>query len=124
MLRTCAWRHLCSLPALMAMLFIAFGMPLVHPSLHGHDHDPPEHQCMIGAHAEAPCAHDTPGEEKASECPICDFLATVRLHYTGSNPVITIERSFDRVYPASPIDWAKDGQIPPKSRAPPPSPLA
>jgi hypothetical protein len=97
---------------------------LVHPSLHDHDHDPPEHQRMLGAHAEVPCAHDTPGEENASECPICDFLATIQLHYTISNPVITIERSFDRVFVASPIDWAKAAQIPAKSRAPPLSPPA
>jgi hypothetical protein len=112
----------------MAMLFIALGMPLVHPSLHDHDHDhdrdPPEYQCMLGAPTETPCSHDTPGEENASECPICDFLSTIQLHYTISNPVITIERSFDRVYVASPIDWAKAAQIPPKSRAPPLSPPA
>jgi hypothetical protein len=73
-----------SLLPLLAILFIAMEMPLVHPALHNHF----DHPHIDADH----CSKHLPpnaDENKAHECPICNFLATCQLHASGFSAIIT-----------------------------------
>ena len=63
-----------SLLSLFPALFIAAGMPLLHPTLHSHSEN---------HHIISDCGHahfsEFAGECDESNCPICDFLATSQL---------------------------------------------
>ena len=65
---------------LLVMLYVAAGLPLVHPIFHTHsEHD----QSIV-----ASCGLLLQGPEvdgKAHHCPICDFEATNQLHATACN---------------------------------------
>ena len=67
-------RAICRL-TLLAILYIAIGMPLLHPAFHHHsihDHHISEHNTD----------HLEPADEKEEIhfCPICEFLATSPFH--------------------------------------------
>ena len=105
-----------SLFSLLAVLFIAIGMPLVHPVLHQHlDH---RH-----IHADGDVKHlaTIQDDEKDRECSICDFLATYQLHSSGLGLIITANEWVGRVAQTHQIFLVQIGPFSAKSRAPPAS---
>ena len=75
--------------SLLAMLYIAIGMPLVHPEFH--DHSDHEHNISgLSAH------HIEPTDEKLDDhcCPICEFLATSQLHQCVSAHPFEVDEPF------------------------------
>ena len=73
-----------SLLPLFSVLFIAVGMPLLHPILHSHS----ENYHIISEHRDE---HIPAFANKDHElnCSICDFLATSQLYDTGIRRTIT-----------------------------------
>jgi len=73
----------CSLIAILAILFIAVGIPLVHPILH--DHPGQNH---IGVHHDGKRFWTASNQGKTHGCPLCDFLATIQLHSADTGGTI------------------------------------
>ena len=99
---------------LLVILFISVGMPLVHPALHNHF----DHEHVSEDHG-AEHLPPKPDEDKAHECPICDFLATCQLHPAGLGPMITASEWMVRIDTINQIFLVKACPFPAKSRAPP-----
>ena len=99
---------------LLAILSIAVGMPLLHPVLHSH----PEHHHISADHG---VEHflAIPYEDKAHECPICDFLATSQLYDTGLGLIITENEPVGKIVSANHIFLVKTCQFQIEPRAPP-----
>jgi hypothetical protein len=68
---------------LFSALFIAVGMPLLHPALHSHSGN----YDIISEHYDE---HSSTFayEDHELNCTICDFLATSQLYDTGMEPII------------------------------------
>jgi len=94
-----------NLLSLLAILFIAVGMPLEHHHIsagHGVDH----FQAM-------------PDEDKAHECPICEFLATSQLYDTGLGLIITDNEPIGKIVSINRIFLVKTCPLQAEPRAPP-----
>lgn len=78
---------------LLAILYIAIGMPLIHPALHEHSAHDPNCTCHSVDHFE-------PADVKKEEhcCPICNFLATNLFHQSVST--LSIETNGPLIGPA------------------------
>lgn len=83
-----------SLLSLFAILFIAVGMPLIHPALHRHPHHEQVNAGHCNEHFPA-----IPDDNEDHECPICDFQATIQLFVDGLIPTITANEHFSLIRP-------------------------
>lgn len=134
--------HLLCLPA---MLFIAVGMPLVHPAVHDHlghnhniichrvDHLEPADATLQpafhnhSAHDHSCTCHNVdhiePAELKTEDhlCPICNFLATNPFDQSVSTPSIETNGPFIGTAPLVQFLAFKTCSLPGEPRAPPPS---
>ena len=103
-----------SLLPLFSALFIAVGMPLLHPVLHSHseNHDTISEYCdeHISAFAD---------EHHELNCPICDFLATRRLYDSGMEPIITEIQPIGKIISIKNAYLANTGPSQTEPRAPP-----
>jgi hypothetical protein len=114
MLRESTDRVRFSLLSLLAILFIAVGMPLAHPALHNHL----DHQLMSVAHG-VEHFRAVPDEDKAHACPLCTFLATIQLHGSGLSPIIATNELLGKIVSANHIFFAKPRPLQAEIRAPP-----
>ena len=105
---------LCNGLALMAIAFIAVGMPLVHPALH----DDLDHRGHDTAHcgAQVPATQD---EGHAHECPLCDFLATSQWLTAAGPPLIALDGPIGNNLSGYPLFIGIAPSIPLQPRAPP-----
>jgi hypothetical protein len=104
----------CSLIAMLAILFVAVGIPLVHPILHdhlGHHH--------IGARHDRECFQATRHQGRTSECPFCDFLATNQLQSADSGGTIAEGEPVGFIMSANHIILVKSYPLLAEPRAPP-----
>ena len=99
---------------LFSALFVAVGMPLLHPVLHSHS----ENYDIISEHYDEPIAAFA-DEDHELNCSICDFLATNPLHYTGIEPIITEIKPVDKIITIKNIFLAKTHPLQIEPRAPP-----
>ena len=73
-----------SLLPFLSALFIAVGMPLLHPVLHSYS----ENYHIVSEHCDEHISVFA-NEDHEPNCPICDFLATSQLYDTGIGRTIT-----------------------------------
>jgi hypothetical protein len=99
---------------LLVILYIAVGMPLVHPLFHPFG----EHRHWISGagdqRLEAPAV-----EAKDRHCPFCDFAATNQMHAATWDPAVVWNESADDVVPIDSICSPKTCSILIEARAPP-----
>jgi hypothetical protein len=103
-----------SLLPLFSVLFIAVGMPLLHPVLHSHSenyHIILEH---CGQHISA-----LADEDHELNCPICDFQATSQLYDAGMEPIIAEINPDDKIASIKNVILAKTHPLQIEPRAPP-----
>ena len=103
-----------SLPPFLAILFIAVGMPVIHPALH--DHEEKHH---IRANHEAAHLLKKIDDNRAHVCPICDFLVTGQLYNAGSSRIIEENRQIGKVVSKNHIFYMKTCPLEAAPRAPP-----
>ena len=103
----------CLLP-LFSVLFIAVGMPLVHPVLHSHS----ENHGIISEHCDEHVSALV-DEDYELNCPICEFLATRQLYDTGMAPSITEIQPIGKIISIKNVFLAKTGLSLTGPRAPP-----
>ena len=103
-----------NLLSLLAILFIAVGMPLVHPLLHSHL----EHHHISAGHG-VDHFQAMSDEDKAHECPICEFLATSQLYDTGLGLIITDNEPIGKIVSINRIFLVKTCPLQAEPRAPP-----
>ena len=103
-----------SLLPLFSVLFIAVGMPLLHPVLHSHS----ENYHIISEHRDE---HIPAFANKDHElnCSICDFLATSQLYDTGIEFIIAEDHLADEIILIKNIFSAKIHPLQIEPRAPP-----
>jgi hypothetical protein len=104
----------CSLVAILAILIIAVGIPLVHPILH--DHLGQQH---IGAHHDGKRFWAASYQGKMHACPLCDFLAMNQLHNADSDGTITEGEPVGFSVSANHIILVKSYPLRAEPRAPP-----
>jgi hypothetical protein len=104
----------CSLIAILATLFIAVGIPLVHPILHDH-----LGQHHIGVHHEGKRFWAASYQSKTHACPLCDFLATSQLHKANSAGTITEGEPVGFIVSANQIILVNSYPLRAEPRAPP-----
>jgi hypothetical protein len=103
-----------NLLSLLAVLFIAMGMPLLHPVLHNHF----EHHHISENHgAEKPS--EVPSKNKEHDCPICDFQATSQFFSISLIPVITDKNPFFITLSSNHLSLVKTCSAQTEARAPP-----
>ena len=103
-----------SLLPLFSVLFIAVGMPLLHPVLHGH----PENYNIISEYYDKRISAFA-DEDHELNCPICDFLATSQLYNTGIESIIAENYLSDETILIKNIFSAKIHPLQIAPRAPP-----
>jgi hypothetical protein len=103
-----------NLLSLLSSLFIAVGMPLLHPILHSHS----ENCHIISEHCGEPISAFT-DEDHELNCPICDFLATSQLYDTGKVLTITGIEPAGNIISIKDVFLAKTFPMQIESRAPP-----
>jgi len=99
---------------LLAGLFIAVGMPLLHPILHSHS----ENYHIISEH----CGEHISAfayEDHELNCPICDFQATNQLYDAGMVRIIANIKPADKIASIKNIFLAKTHPLQIEPRAPP-----
>ena len=103
-----------SLIPLLAILFIAVGMPLLHPVLHSHL----EHHHLNGGCGDGhlPAISD---KDQAHKCPTCDFLATSQLHVTVLDRIVTHNEAVCYLLFTNQTFWGMICPSPTEPRAPP-----
>jgi hypothetical protein len=103
-----------SLLPLFSVLFIAVGMPLLHPVLHSHS----ENYHIVSEHGDE---HIPAFAKKDHElnCSICDFLVTSQLHNTGIEPIITENNPGAKIILINNVFLAKTHPLQIEPRAPP-----
>ena len=103
-----------SLLPLFSALFLAVGMPLLHPVLHSHS----ENYHIISEHRDE---HILLFANKDHElnCSICDFLATSQLYDTGMEPIIAEDHLADEIISIKNFFLAKIHPLQIEPRAPP-----
>ena len=99
---------------LLAALFIAVGMPLVHPVLHSHL----EHDHISTGHRNE---HGFAGryEDYGPMCPVCDFLATSHWYASGPCRFSTENEPFDKIVSLNEVFLPTACPPHSQSRAPP-----
>ena len=103
-----------NLLSLLVVLFIAVGMPLLHPLLHNHF----EHHHISENHgAEQPS--EVPSKNKEHDCPICDFQATSQFSNISLVPVITVVNPLFIILPSIHLSLVKTCSAQTTARAPP-----
>ena len=103
-----------NLLSLLAVLFIAVGMPLLHPVLHNHiDHH------YISENHGAEQSSEVPSKDKEHDCPICDFQATSQSFSISPVPVITAVNPFFIILPSIHLSLVKTCSAQTTARAPP-----
>jgi hypothetical protein len=103
-----------SLLPLFSALFIAVGMPLLHPALHSHS----ENYDIISEHYDEHSSAFA-DEDHELNCPICDFLATSQLYDTGMEPIIAENNPAGKIVLIKNIFLAKTHPMQIEPRAPP-----
>ncbi|MGD9007312.1 MAG: hypothetical protein PVG41_05290 [Desulfobacteraceae bacterium] len=115
MLKINAKKKLYRLFPLLVLLYIAIGLPLVHPLLHypsDDDHDL-THSC---AHHHGG-AHDD--DDQTSECPVCHFISTSQWLTTSFAPCTPTSVQFETIAHVYLLPEMDIGLKPIKPRAPP-----
>jgi hypothetical protein len=99
---------------LLSALFIAVGMPLLHPVVHSHSENyrtnSEHHDEHISVFAD---------EDHEPNCPICGFLATSKLYDTGKGCTITVIEPVGKSVSIKNIFLAKTFPLQIEPRAPP-----
>lgn len=103
-----------SLLPLLSALFIAVGMPLLHPVLHSHS----ENNHIVSEHYDEHISAFE-DEEHGKNCRICDFLATSQLKDTGMEPIVAENNPADKIISIKNIFLAKTHPLQIEPRAPP-----
>ena len=103
-----------SLFPLFSVLFIAVGMPLLHPVLHSHS----KNYCIISEHCDQHISAFS-DEDHELNCPICGFLATSQLYDTGMAPIIAEIKPADKIISTKNFFLAKIHPLQIEPRAPP-----
>ena len=103
-----------SLLPLFSALFIAVGMPLLHPVLHSHS----ENHDIISEHRDEHISV-LADEDPALYCPICDFLATRQLYDSGTAVIITAIQPIGKIISINNVFLAKTRPLQTEPRAPP-----
>ena len=103
-----------SLLPLFSVLFIAVGMPLLHPVLHSHS----ENYHIISEHHDKRISAFADEDHKLN-CPICDFLATSQLYDTGIESIIAENHLADEIILIKNIYSVKIHPLQIEPRAPP-----
>jgi len=103
-----------SLLPLFSALFIAVGMPSLHPVLHSHS----ENHDIIPEHCDEHIS-TLADEDRELNCPICDFLATRQLYDSGMEPIITEIQPIGKIISIKNVFLAKTGLSQTEPRAPP-----
>lgn len=101
---------------LLVMLYIAAGVPLIHPVLHDH--------LNHGQTGAAPFAEPfltSPDQEKEHDCPICSFLATNQWHAASFIPAIAAGEQLGSIASKKPFFPIKTDSKISEPRAPPAS---
>ena len=99
---------------LFSVLFIAVGMPLLHPIIHSHS----ENDCIIPEHCNK---HISAFADEGHElnCSICGFLATNQLYDTGIESIIAENHLADKIILINNFFLAKIHPLQIEPRAPP-----
>ncbi len=103
-----------SLLPLFSALFIAVGLPLLHPILHSHS----ENYDVISEHYDEHISAFA-DEDHELNCSICDFLATNPLHDTDMEPIIAEIKLADKIASIKNVFLAKTHPLQIEPRAPP-----
>jgi len=103
-----------SLLPLFIVLFIAVGMPLLHPVLHSHS----ENYHIISEHRDEHIPAFA-NKDHGLNCSICDFLATSQLYDTGIESIIAENHLTDEIISIKNIFSAKLHPLKIEPRAPP-----
>jgi hypothetical protein len=100
--------------SLLAILYIAAGMPLIHPAFHNHfdDHGILANQ---GVGQISAITHDN----RLHNCPICFFLASSQLLGSGLNLIIAANELLGTISPVDQLSLVKCCIIGSEPRAPP-----
>jgi hypothetical protein len=99
---------------LFSILFIAVGMPVLHPVLHSHS----ENHGIIPEYCDQHISAFT-DENHEPNCLICDFLATSQLYDTGMEPVKAEIKPADKIISLAIAFLAKSHPLQIVPRAPP-----
>jgi hypothetical protein len=99
---------------LLAILFFAVGIPMIHPVLHSHF----EHR-HISEGYNVKHSQRIQNEYSAHKCPLCDFLATSQLQNADSGPIIKTNELISRITLTNQIFLTKTCPFPTQPRAPP-----
>jgi hypothetical protein len=99
---------------LFSILFLAVGMPVLHPILHSHS----ENSYINSEHCDQHISAFA-DEDHELNCPICDFLATSQLNDTGMEPIIAENNLADKIVLIKNIFLAKTRPLQIEPRAPP-----
>jgi hypothetical protein len=103
-----------SLLPLFSVLFIAVGMPLLHPILHSDS----KNYDIISEHCDQHISVFA-DEDHELNCPICDFLAASQLYDSGMEPIIVEIKPADKIISIKNFISAKPHPLRIKPRAPP-----
>ncbi|MGD9057734.1 MAG: hypothetical protein PVJ41_10275 [Desulfobacterales bacterium] len=103
-----------SLLPLFSALFIAVGMPLLHPALHSHS----ENYDIISEHYDEHSSTFA-DEDHELNCTICDFLATSQLYDAGMEPIIAENKPTDKIASIKNTFLARTHPMQIEPRAPP-----
>ena len=99
---------------LLSALFIAVGMPLLHPALHSNSID----QRIISEYCDQHISAFA-DEDHELNCPICEFLATSQLYDTGIESIIAENHLADEIILIKNIYSVKIHPLQIEPRAPP-----
>jgi hypothetical protein len=114
MLKIITTKKLNRLLPLLVILYIAIGLPLVHPLLH-HPWDDDHSSTKNCAHHHRGAQEDDP----SSNCPICSFLSTSQWLTTGFAPGSTTSIQFGTIARVYLLLEIKTDSRQAKPRAPP-----
>jgi len=120
MLRKLADTVSCGLLPSMAALFIAVGMPLLHPALHSHS---AYHHSGAGHFNKHENQHEHDAvrldEDHAQNCHVCDFLATSTWYDADPCLVLTQKEAVGKIVSLNIVFWATTCSLQIEPRAPP-----
>jgi hypothetical protein len=103
----------CRLFPILVALYIAIGLPLVHPLIYRPWHDDHTSEQNHAHHRGAE------GDHQESDCPLCDFISTSQWLATAFAPGTAINFQFGTFAPIYLTLKAEIGSRPSKPRAPP-----
>ena len=103
-----------SLLPLLPALFIAAGMPLLHPILHSDS----ENHYIISDHCDEHISAFA-DEDHELNCPICDFMATSQLYDSGQELINSETKPAGKIISIKNVFWAKPHPLQIEPRASP-----